>query len=269
MDYFNGTAILDIAGVVQERYAYSAFGVRRIMAADFSVRSSSIYAWDFGFQGQFGDVETAWCNYGYRFYLPALGRWINRDPIGEGGGMNVYVFSANRTLNTTDWLGLSDITVGKCEVKLVWGHGEKGSPIKFDFPDGNSCSGGGFVGCWPGEANNLIPESNQILGLPLHGGMMTGIADGKLSRYSESLISRMQKEQDIQEFADDSIPGTYENNYNEGVGNAKTSAVSKAKEICKTDCDCESVLVTGEGRGALLDKHKPKNFSLEVPCKQK
>ncbi len=108
MDYFNGTAVLNTSGVVQERYAYSAFGVRRIMAPDFSPRSSSTYAWDFGFQGQFRDEETGWSNYGYRFYVPLLGRWINRDPIGEDGGDNLYAFVENRPVDRLDWLGLQD-----------------------------------------------------------------------------------------------------------------------------------------------------------------
>jgi len=29
---------------------------------------------------------------GYRFYNPELGRWINRDPIEEEGGLNLYGF---------------------------------------------------------------------------------------------------------------------------------------------------------------------------------
>jgi RHS repeat-associated protein len=106
MDYFNGTAVMNTSGVVQERYAYSAFGVRRIMAADFSPRSTSSYAWDFGFQGQFRDSETGWYNYGFRFYVPLLGRWINRDPIAEDGGRNLYSFSENTPLNQVDYLGL-------------------------------------------------------------------------------------------------------------------------------------------------------------------
>jgi len=106
MDYFNGTAALNTSGTVLERYAYSAFGVRRIMAADFSPRSTSLYAWDFGFQGQFRDNETGWSNYGYRFYVPVLGRWINRDPIGERGGMNLYTFASNQSVNFADHLGL-------------------------------------------------------------------------------------------------------------------------------------------------------------------
>jgi RHS repeat-associated protein len=108
MDYFNGTAVLNTSGVVQERYAYSAFGARRIMAADFTPRSSSSFAWDFGFQGQFRDVETGWSNYGYRFYVPMLGRWINRDPIGERGGVNLYRISKNMIINFVDVLGLQE-----------------------------------------------------------------------------------------------------------------------------------------------------------------
>ena len=108
MDYFNGTAVLNTSGAVQERYAYSAFGVRRIMAADFTPRSTSSYAWDFGFQGQFRDNETGWSNYGYRFYVPLLGRWINRDPIGEGGGKNLFVFVGNNSPNKGDRFGLID-----------------------------------------------------------------------------------------------------------------------------------------------------------------
>ncbi|MCB1089396.1 MAG: hypothetical protein KDM63_20325, partial [Verrucomicrobiae bacterium] len=38
--------------------------------------------------GQFRDEETGWSNYGYRFYVPELGRWINRDPIFDGTAPN-------------------------------------------------------------------------------------------------------------------------------------------------------------------------------------
>ena len=42
---------------------------------------------------------------GYRFYNPDLGRWINRDPIGEIGGINIYQFTVNDPLNRYDLLG--------------------------------------------------------------------------------------------------------------------------------------------------------------------
>ncbi len=106
MDYFNGTAVLDASGAVQERYGYSAFGVRRVMAADFTPKTGSGYDWEFGFQGQFRDRETGWYNYGYRFYAPELGRWIKRDPIGEYGGFILYLFSSQNPINQIDRLGL-------------------------------------------------------------------------------------------------------------------------------------------------------------------
>jgi len=43
--------------------------------------------------------------YGYRFYNPELGRWINRDPIEEVGGGNLYGFVHNGPGNYVDFLG--------------------------------------------------------------------------------------------------------------------------------------------------------------------
>ncbi len=43
---------------------------------------------------------------GYRYYNPELGRWVNRDPIGERGGSNVYCAFGNRSMDHVDLLGL-------------------------------------------------------------------------------------------------------------------------------------------------------------------
>ena len=143
MDYFNGTAVLNASGTVLERYAYSAFGVRRIMAADFSPRSTSSYAWDFGFQGQFRDSETGWYNYGFRFYVPLLGRWINRDPIGEEGGVNLYEFVSNDALGQVDFLGLAGVHIfWVCTIRLTWALDES-SDLCGPCPDSTDGSGNG------------------------------------------------------------------------------------------------------------------------------
>jgi len=47
--------------------------------------------------------------YGFRYYDPEAGRWLGRDPIGEMGGMNIYGFIGNRTVNTADYLGFQSI----------------------------------------------------------------------------------------------------------------------------------------------------------------
>ena len=43
---------------------------------------------------------------GYRYYAPALGRWVSRDPIGEKGGVALHTFAGNSCIARTDALGL-------------------------------------------------------------------------------------------------------------------------------------------------------------------
>jgi hypothetical protein len=44
---------------------------------------------------------------GFRYYSPALQRWINRDPIEEAGGRNLYSFVGNKPVATVDAFGLA------------------------------------------------------------------------------------------------------------------------------------------------------------------
>ncbi len=44
--------------------------------------------------------------YGFRYYSPELGRWVNRDPIEEEGGVNLYGFIDNEPIAYLDALGL-------------------------------------------------------------------------------------------------------------------------------------------------------------------
>lgn len=118
MDYFNPSAITDETGVVKERYGFSAFGVRRMLAPDFSPRSSSESAFEFGFQGQFLDTESGFYNYGYRYYSPYLGRWLCKDPLGELGGVNLYGMVDNGPVNVVDLLGLANMGFN-CDDKCV------------------------------------------------------------------------------------------------------------------------------------------------------
>jgi len=39
------------------------------------------------------------------FYAPNVQRWVNRDPIGEDGGINLFVFAENDCVNEIDALG--------------------------------------------------------------------------------------------------------------------------------------------------------------------
>lgn len=60
--------------------------------------------------------------YGYRYYMAALGRWLGRDPLSEAGGTNLYGFVSNGGVNQWDVLGLEE---------SPWGSYDPASP-KFD-----------------------------------------------------------------------------------------------------------------------------------------
>jgi len=61
----------------------------------------------FHYSSKLRDADSGFNYYGYRFYDPGAGRWLNRDPIGEEGGMNLYGFVNNDPLNLLDYLGLN------------------------------------------------------------------------------------------------------------------------------------------------------------------
>jgi RHS repeat-associated protein len=42
-----------------------------------------------------------------RYYSPALGRFLQSDPSGFGGGFNLYAYAGNDPVNLTDSTGLS------------------------------------------------------------------------------------------------------------------------------------------------------------------
>lgn len=119
MDYFDPIAITDNDGTIEERYSYSAFGLVHFLQYDFTPRTSSLFEWNFLFHGQFRDSETGWDNYGYRYYLPELGRWEKRDPIEERGGTNIYALYLNDPISKVDYLGLHcddcDLQYQQCE----------------------------------------------------------------------------------------------------------------------------------------------------------
>jgi RHS repeat-associated protein len=67
----------------------------------------------FGYTGQRIDPETnGLYYYRARHYSPAWGRFLQTDPIGYGGGANLYAYVGNDPLNGTDPLGLYTFQIG-------------------------------------------------------------------------------------------------------------------------------------------------------------
>jgi RHS repeat-associated protein len=58
------------------------------------------------FSSKYTDDESDFLYYGHRYYNPSTGRWLNRDPIRERGGINLYCFVNNDPPNGIDLHGL-------------------------------------------------------------------------------------------------------------------------------------------------------------------
>ena len=92
----------DAGGNLVARYAYDAWG--NLLDADVAV--SELADNRYLFQGREYSWATGLTNFRLRWYDPATGRWLSKDPIGISGGLNLYAFCGDDPVNYVDPLGL-------------------------------------------------------------------------------------------------------------------------------------------------------------------
>ena len=110
-----GRAVGTLQGVrVSNVYAYDAFGGYRQFIADGASPSAPVSYDPVGFGGQFGYYHDLRDRYllGHRYYDSYTGRFVTRDPIGYGGGINLYGFTGNNPVNESDPSGFSISPLG-------------------------------------------------------------------------------------------------------------------------------------------------------------
>ena len=84
-------ALTDSAKNVVERYRYSAYGERTVLAPDgVTTRATSSYKQQVGFTGRYLDKETGLWLFRARYYSGSLGRFIGRDQKGYVNGIQLY-----------------------------------------------------------------------------------------------------------------------------------------------------------------------------------
>jgi len=97
----NVNALVDTAtGTRAAAYEYDPFG------NTISATGTAVEANVFRFSTKYCDTESALYYYGYRYYQPITGWWLNRDPINEYGGHNLYSFGINNSISVIDVLGM-------------------------------------------------------------------------------------------------------------------------------------------------------------------
>lgn len=121
----SAVALTDPAGAVVNRYVYDPWG-------NVGANSIEAVANPFRFVGRLGvmDEGNGLFYMRARHYLPALGRFTSKDPVGTLGGPNFYAYALNDPLGLMDPLGLWYIDVG----------------FSFGFANGNGVVGGYFIG---------------------------------------------------------------------------------------------------------------------------
>ena len=86
-------------GTVTAHYEYASFGEVILSSGDFALSNP------FRFSSEYADDALGLVYYNYRHYKPVTGRWLNRDPIEEKGGENLYAFSGNNPILYVDKFG--------------------------------------------------------------------------------------------------------------------------------------------------------------------
>ena len=153
----NVTAYVDANGTVRGHFEYDVFGKVIAQTGDMAD------AFCFRFSTKYFDAETGLYYYGYRFYSPELGRWINRDPIGENGGLKLYGFVGNDPINRWDYLGLKQTIIKSCNVSIYVGHNYA---VPQTSIENEPCSAGKVISCGGYTSWDPATPDTEIPGLP-------------------------------------------------------------------------------------------------------
>ncbi|MCL2303772.1 MAG: hypothetical protein FWC43_00350 [Planctomycetaceae bacterium] len=97
-DHLGSTVVMtDAAGGVVNQYAYDPYGG--------SLYKNEAISNPFQFVGEFGvatGMNDSLISMRARWYDPALGRFVSEDPIGLGGGINLYQYAINSPMRYID-----------------------------------------------------------------------------------------------------------------------------------------------------------------------
>ena len=112
---YRTVALTNATGGIVETYDTDAYGNTLIFTGP---GADGIWFTDDDVQSSYGANEIIFCGYRFdpetelyyvraRTYNPTLGRWIQRDPIGYAGGINLYEYVGGRADAALDPLGLA------------------------------------------------------------------------------------------------------------------------------------------------------------------
>lgn len=148
----------------------------------------------FAFSTKYTDEESQFLYYGYRYYNTSFGRWVNRDPIGERGGRNLYGMIGNDGINQWDYLGLSGVGTSCCDECPTIGLRQNVKVVRVALARGDMENDP--IDLEAGQA--LLDSINMVSNISTVGGVASGVAQGAIrgaaGAASDGLLSAAQSE---------------------------------------------------------------------------
>jgi RHS repeat-associated protein len=168
--------LTNAAGTLVERYTYSAYGTLGIYAANGTVRSSSTYANRYTYTGREWDAELNLYHFRARWYDPATGGFVSRDPLGYVDGMSLYRgYFGVRGVDPSGKLLIQDGKRKPVGSELI-GRDDKGRPIikihSIVLP--NDYGSYARMGFSPGDCFVWDPETKTRIRIECPGRVVPG-----------------------------------------------------------------------------------------------
>ncbi|MBQ9432498.1 MAG: RHS repeat-associated core domain-containing protein, partial [Kiritimatiellae bacterium] len=100
-------ALVASDGTIAVSYTYDSWGNVLSVSGDQAVAAANRFTW----QGREYSYATGLYNFRARWYDPAAGRWLSKDPIGLEGGLNLYEAFGNNPVCFGDSIGCSTVHI--------------------------------------------------------------------------------------------------------------------------------------------------------------
>lgn len=188
--------IVDSNGNVVQRYEFDERGNHLISPMSGGPASPKSFVGGLSVNDDTGDSGLYLM--GHRFYDPTLGRFLNRDPIGHAGGLNLFSYAANNPSTLTDHTGLQPSSGTGMSFSDFMNQARKDVGAFFNHlldtagfipgPAGVGATGVDLITQSPGEGGGSLPF---LVGLPpaMRALLKTGNRAKKLQKILKKHLS--------------------------------------------------------------------------------